>query len=203
MKHMPITPALLRAIVEGDPKNIAAAAVPGGIEAQEMAGQMDQAAKETLPVDLKPDRRAFERLGFEFGGVVEGIFLGAKFPPGWSKKPTGHSMWTDLVDGQGRKRGGIFYKAAFYDRSAYAHLVPRFILRREYKEGTRLEVYMADAMGKVQSKHVELDKPNWGGDRGVAEANQAAIEEAEKNLSTWMDVAYPDWRLPTAYWEEV
>ena len=31
-------------------------------------------------------------------------------------------MWSDLLDDKGVKRGSIFYKAAFYDRSAFLRL---------------------------------------------------------------------------------
>jgi hypothetical protein len=48
------------------------------------------------------------------------LFYDAKLPEGWKLEPTDHSMWSRIVDNQGQERVKIFYKAAFYDRSAFA-----------------------------------------------------------------------------------
>lgn len=119
--HQHITPAALLAAQCGQMDNFIAASTPGGIEAQEKRGQVEQAKKQTLPQDLK--RAEFEALGFVFGEPLDDLFVNVTFPTGWEKKPTDHSMWTDIVDETGKKRGAIFYKAAFYDRSAHAYLV--------------------------------------------------------------------------------
>ena len=47
----------------------------------------------------------------------------ATLPPGWSRQGSDHAMWAHLLDEHGRQRVGIFYKAAFYDRSAHMHLI--------------------------------------------------------------------------------
>jgi len=129
MKNRSLTPAALVAALSGDFENFLAASTEGGIEAQEKRGQLRQAEKETLPTDLGRDgegRKQFESLGFKFTGVIDGLFEHVDFPAGWTKKPTDHSMWTDIVDASGNKRGAIFYKAAFYDRSAHLSLDRRF-----------------------------------------------------------------------------
>ncbi len=41
-------------------------------------------------------------------------------------------MWSDLLDDKGRKRGSIFYKAAFYDRKAHLSLDRRYHSTPEY-----------------------------------------------------------------------
>lgn len=102
-------------------ENFMAAALPGGIEAQEKRGQLEQAKQQTLPLDIK-DRAAFEAVGFKFGKQINDLFQEATFPNGWKKVPTDHSMWSDIVDDKGVKRGAIFYKAAFYDERAHAYL---------------------------------------------------------------------------------
>ena len=127
-KKLRLTPAALGAALKGDTENFLAAATPGGIEAQEKQGQVDQAFAETLPRELRGQDDLFQRAGFVLGEPVDDIFRQAAFPAGWRKKLTDHSMWTEIVDGQGRKRGLIFYKAAFYDRSAHAFLSTRFSL---------------------------------------------------------------------------
>jgi hypothetical protein len=128
-----MTPAALVAALSGDVENFVVASTPGGIEAQEKRGQIEQSLDETLPVDgtsTEAQRKEFEALGFVFkmdraAAQSQGrneLFVPVAFPKDWRKKPTEHSMWTDILDGEGNKRGSIFYKAAFYDRSAHVHL---------------------------------------------------------------------------------
>lgn len=105
-------------------ENLVAAMIPGGIEMQEKAGQLREASKQTLPQVCPKEH--FERLGFGFHEKVDKIFYRCTFPKGWTKRPTEHSMWTDLVDPQGVVRGKIFFKAAFYDYRAHAHLLWRY-----------------------------------------------------------------------------
>jgi len=96
----------------------------GFIEASEARGQQELLESDVLPVDMSPSREAFERAGFKFGEPVQDdpIFVKATLPTGWSRKGSDHSMWTYIVDEQGRERVSIFYKAAFYDRSAHMSL---------------------------------------------------------------------------------
>lgn len=121
-----LTPAALSAALDGDFGNFLAATTPGGIEAQEAAGQAALVASDTLPTDLGwgdhiRDRAILEAAGVQFLGVCENdpLFQRVILPAGWKKVPTDHSMWSKLVDETGRERAAIFYKAAFYDRKAH------------------------------------------------------------------------------------
>jgi hypothetical protein len=69
-----------------------------------------------------------EMAGVKFGEQVEGdnLFLYAIIPAGWKFKRTDHYMYQDLLDEKGRKRASQMYKAAFYDRDASIHAVPRY-----------------------------------------------------------------------------
>lgn len=106
----------------------------GAIEHQEAQGQKELVESEVLPTDRRPYRgyektdcdRVMEGWGIVFGEVVPGdpIFQYVTLPAGWKKVPSTHSMWSTLVDDQGVERAKIFYKAAFYDRSAMLHLTP-------------------------------------------------------------------------------
>ena len=125
-------PAALAALAKGDLKNARVAATPGGIEAQEKAGQQALVASTDMPKDMSPDRAAFEALGFTFGEPVDDLFLKATLPAGWTKAATSHSMHSDIMDEKGRRRVSVFYKAAFYDRSASATLVSRYSIQRDY-----------------------------------------------------------------------
>jgi hypothetical protein len=90
-----------------------------------------QKVSQELPKECPRD--ALEALGFVFGEDADDIFVTVKFPDGWDKKATDHSMWSDLLDDKGRRRGNIFYKAAFYDRSAHMRMIPRFNIIQDYE----------------------------------------------------------------------
>jgi hypothetical protein len=112
------------------------------IERMEAAGQAQLCVSDVLPMEMRPSREAYERLGFVFGAPVDGdpLFVHATLPAGWSKAPTDHSMWSKILDAKGRPRVEIFYKAAFYDRRADM----RFASRYEIKIETRGENFEDD-----------------------------------------------------------
>ena len=110
-------------------------------------------------------------------------------------------MWTEIVDGQGRKRGMIFYKAAFYDQRAHAHLECRFSLHDDYATPLR-SVSVRDACGKVEKEITGLVAPDWNGDRDEALRCNRQCEVAAEELRAWLNEDYPEWRSPLAYWEE-
>jgi len=185
-------------MIAGDYENMIAALTPGGIEAQEKRGQLKQAAMQTLPRQMGSHRQAFEKLGFKFGKNVDELFIEATFPKGWKKQPTDHDMWSDILDDKGRKRGAIFYKAAFYDQKAQAHLDPRFSVREDYGKETRT-VRVHDECGLVDKKIVGLVSPNWN-DREKAIILQAKIDKARKSLEEWLNKEYPKWDNVLAHW---
>jgi len=95
---------------------------PQAIESQEAKGQTELVNSQQLPVDVdKKSRQKLEALGVKFGEPLtdDPIFCNAELPNGWEKRPTDHSLWSELVDAKGEKVAVIFYKAAFYDRSAH------------------------------------------------------------------------------------
>jgi len=87
------------------------------VEQAERDGQALEVSKQRLPWDNK-HREAYESLGFTFGDKIDDLWQSVTFPPGWSKRPTDHALYTDIVDEQGNRRGSYFYKAVFYDQSA-------------------------------------------------------------------------------------
>ena len=109
-----------------DRSNMLVAMTPGGIELQEAAGQAVFAGtKELFPINCNvgTSREDLEALGFRFHENLDDLFCRVTLPQGWRKQATDHSMWTDILDETGTRRVAVFYKAAFYDRSAFASLV--------------------------------------------------------------------------------
>ncbi len=183
-------PAALAALADGDIENAMVAATPGGIEAQEAAGQQALVASENMPKEMRPDRAAYEKLGFVFGDDVDDIFVSATLPKGWKKQATEHSMHSDILDEKGRKRAGIFYKAAFYDRSASCNLSIRYSAGVDY---SRCDdgVYYVAAFDQGKPFREFGSEP-----KGDYDAQQKLESEAHD----WLAKEYPEHRNPLAYW---
>lgn len=198
-----MTPAALGALLAGDVANAKIAMTPGGIEAQEAQGQTDFVSSETLPIEVNyprgTGRSILESWGIKFGPQQDDLFIKVQLPPGWSKRATDHAMWSDLLDERGRVRAHIFYKAAFYDRSAHISLAHRYTARRDYDaEDTRSVAiaYVQDA-GTTIFTSPEISLP--AGKRDSAYFEKARV--AEDLAIAWLAEHFPDYRNPAAYWE--
>jgi hypothetical protein len=197
-----ITPAALNAAANGDLENFIAASTPGGIEAQEAKGQQDFVANETLPKDMMGDKKEdYEKLGFVFGESADDIFVNVKFPDGWKKKATDHSMHSDLLDEKGRKRASIFYKAAFYDRSAHISLNRRFSFNcspedRYASDISYEERKAGDWYGCVEDCGEIIHKTD-----SIKGATYEEQDQLVKEVKEWLSKKYPEWESVLAYWD--
>ena len=162
---MNLTSMLL--LATGDPDAV--------IGAQERAGQAQLVHSDRLPTELHSKREDFEAVGFTFGDPDPGdpLFMPATLPEGWRKEGSDHDMWSYIVDQYGRRRASIFYKAAFYDRSAHVGLVT-------------VDGYVGDC--------VYADKPivtdgKWATREAVHEACLARAKYAEEHIEQWQGIA--------------
>jgi hypothetical protein len=91
------------------------------ILAQEAQGQREVVKATTIPTDMHNKPEEFEALGFVLGAVKadDPMWREATLPDGWSREGSDHAMWSYIIDERGFRRCSIFYKAAFYDRSAH------------------------------------------------------------------------------------
>lgn len=97
------------------------------IEHMEAEGQANAVENVLLARDMRPDRKVWEKLGFKFEDIEnDNVLLKATLPEGWVLMPTSHSMWNEIYDDKNRLRAEMFYKAAFYDRSAHMSLKNRY-----------------------------------------------------------------------------
>ena len=89
----------------------------------EAAGQHQLVNSDQLPTEAPWER--LQELGFKRGEVVSGdpLFTHCTLPEGWRREGTDHAMHGSILDERGVKRVGVFYKAAFYDRRADAHVI--------------------------------------------------------------------------------
>lgn len=185
-----MTPAALSALAHGDMENFLVAATPGGIEAQEARGQIEQSFKSTLPIDCG-DRKAWEAIGVKFGEPEDSLFVSVEFPAGWRKQPTDHSMWTNLIDDKGRVRAGIFYKAAFYNRNAHTSLNRRFGINTHDDAPTKGERQVSITDGGKIMCVIGTCK----------ERDYKASDKLQEKAREWLTENYPDHANPAAYWD--
>ncbi len=210
-KNNRYNPAALGALLRGDFENALIAQTPGGIEAQEAQGQTDFVASETLPREcIGCTREQLKQIGVRFGENADDLFVRCSLPEGWSKSATEHSMHSDLLDEQGRKRGGIFYKAAFYDRSAHISLNSFYSIHVEPIGGydnpehktQQWQCYVRDSSGSDVWETVKLrPEPTYADEqRGVWLQWQSEKDALYKAGAAYLDENFPDWRNPVAYW---
>jgi len=180
----------------------------GSIERMESQGQRSFVESETLPVKMNAkDKEVLEMAGVKFLGPVEGdeVFQYVELPTGWAKKPTDHSMWSDLVDAKGRKRAGIFYKAAFYDRSANLSANRRYSVGRDYgreDHRTALVYQVKDAETVIFSTEVvQYPEPSDPRDRKAWVARQDTEDKLKAVAMAWIQERFPNWQDPSAYWD--
>ena len=171
------------------------------IEDMEARGQRELCESASLPTDFNEygdragrGRAALEAAGVRFLGEVEGdsLFQRVELPAGWTIKPTEHSMWSELLDDQGRKRAAVFYKAAFYDRKAHIDVLPRFSYRLNYPDDFEQGFYSAVVYDGGAVVWTSKEFQNSEIERGSDLASGAA--------QAFLDAEWPEWRDPRAYW---
>ena len=171
---------------------------------QEAAGQAVFVNSTTLPKEglTKPgligNFKPFVPEGLTIKDEHDDLFMNVELPAGWVKKANpGHSMWSSLLDEQGRCRAGIFYKAAFYDRNARISWDSRYNVRTRYLDGgDQVQIIVTDATVGVDTEAKE----------GVVLWESAIIkgydeqDAAHKTAEAWLTERRPDWLNPALYW---
>jgi len=174
---------------------------PDKILQQEADGQRSFIESDTLPSRMSCSdldvNAILQAAGVKFCGIVKDdpIFQYVELPQGWKKVATEESRWSKLLDDKDRDRASIFYKAAFYDRSAYLTLSFRFRFRPDYDQQDKgIAVARVVDCGKVVYT-TELIALPGGSERYslINQVNQMAID--------WLNQNYPDWQNPGAYWD--
>mgnify|MGYP001606995066 CR=1 FL=1 len=166
---------------------------------QEAQGQRSFVNSETLPTDNRGAKAILETFGVKFLGIVESdpMFQYVELPEGWKKVATDHSMWSDLVDEQGRKRASIFYKAAFYDRSAHMSLNRRYNYNRDYTRQNDEGVAVAFV---TDGKAVIYTTPVYQLPSERTKEFYVLTDRVDEEAKEWLDTHYPDWQNSGAYW---
>ena len=170
------------------------------IEHMEAVGQREFLASDVLPTDgIERARATLEAWGFVIGAAIPGdpIFTQARLPEGWRRGGTDHAMWSKILDAEGRERVSVFYKAAFYDRSAHLSLCSRFVVSQDFDSvlppGT-IAIEVKDAGRVVRSASVEYEGAQYGDDW------RAKYDGLRADLCAWCAEEYgPEWDKPGAW----
>jgi hypothetical protein len=140
--------------------------------------------------------------GFRIGEVVsdDPMFRFVTLPDGWVKKPSrDHSMYVDIFDDKGRKRGMYFFKNAFYDRRANCSPPNRrFTISEDYTREDVVCVQVIDRGGMEPSvifATEPVSRPS-----GYEEAG-CVRSDAYDRCAAWLSEHYPDYENFLAYWE--
>jgi hypothetical protein len=181
MREDPAEPLLL--LAEG----MATGSATSFITGQEKAGQRQLVNSDRLPADTKRDRREMEALGFTFGEPDPGdpLFMPATLPEGWKRKGSDHDMWSFVTDQHGRKRVAVFYKAAFYDRSAFMRLESLWSYVHQHVEyGEPLvitdEWATREAVIEAMREHLAENRADAANFRGYAADTTGRRDEANR-----------------------
>lgn len=204
-------PAALAAFTAGRTEDAITASMSGGIEASEALGQQELVQSQQLPKDgLLKHQKQLEAAGFVFGSEIDGVFMEVKLPAGWKKQATDHSMWSDLLDNKGRRRAGIFYKAAFYDRSGHMSWNRRFSVEARL-EGDR-SIYDLSRIGEARCYAVVLDAGTEVYRTGLSssplsgdsydEANEKLQQPLVEEAKQWLAEKYPSWEDNFTHWDD-
>jgi hypothetical protein len=126
----------------------------------------------------------------------------AKLPAGWKKVATEHSMWSDLLDDQGRKRAAIFFKAAFYDYSAFIRWECPF--ERKIKCGDGSDVYQDHGTRRVSCHGVVLHNGKeiyrTESMEFVGNEKYNVTDKQMQQMSEWLTENIPTWKDPFKNW---
>jgi len=180
---------------------------PRFIENMEAAGQRELVkATDTLPSEGSEDP-AWAAAGLVFGEKLAGdpVFRKVTLPMGWKKVATDHDMWSHLLDEKGTVRGKIFYKAAFYDRSAKLYSQSRFFVETEFDGDypAPCRYVIRDARQKEPIFTTEwAPEPEPEADPEVKRVGYAKRDALRKEAEAKLLKDRPDHRNAAAYWNE-
>lgn len=188
---------LLTAMVTGDTSK--------AITDSEARGQRELVNSTVLPKKLiQCTREQFEKMGIVFGEDADDIFVYVTLPPGWNKAPDKHSMWSHLLDDKDRRRASIFYKAAFYDRSAHMSICRRYSFSAYMyadRDGNIIEYPEKGDPPCFATWILDDEKPIKLIDVRTYKYGGTESDKCEKLAYAWLQEHYPLHNDPLAYWD--
>jgi len=202
-------------------ENFIAAATPGGLERQEREKQRDLARSEKLPIKLGLPKEVFEKLGFKFGAPIDKMLQEGTLPEGWKKIPSPwHSMYSYVLDPQGRARWTIFFKGAFYDYEAFGWSLQRRYVVRAHQNYDQNHDRRRDGETPIWGEVIDYGVPFDTKEEYHGGVKPKVLHHGEKftpknvfdidrvrqmvtlEMEMWIDARFPNYADPLAYWDE-
>lgn len=171
-------------------------------EHMEAEGQQSAVKNIMMAKKMEPSIEYWEKLGFKFEDIPgDDVLYSATLPEGWSLKATDHSMWNEIFDEKGLKRGSMFYKASFYDRKAHMYLSPRYSIHTDYigNGGSTREIYFGNEQEKLFVAGTVHISENASEEEILAKYDEQ--DKLEKLARQYAEENYPDYNNVNAYWE--
>lgn len=158
--------------------------------------------------NYKYTRAQYERMGIKILEEYDDLFFTVELPEGlqkWTMRTTSHSMWNEIYDDKGRRRMQYFYKAAFYDRSAFTNFDHRFDFRIEPFDKYESDISFEERMlGPWAVCIIDSGEPILTLDSITPKDKEDYFIVQDKLLAIgerYMDEHYPNWKDINAYWD--
>lgn len=147
----------------------------------------------------------YELMGIVIEKDFDDLFWSVSLPAGWEIRATDHTMWNELIDDKGRKRGTFFYKAAFYDRDAFMNFETRYRIEVTHiaDPDADYDVWSAsDYQGRVYDSNNIIYSTATIKPTGSYFEDDKLKDELYAELETFMKANYPNYTDIQAYWNE-
>lgn len=141
-----------------------------------------------------------EKTGILFGDEVNDLFVRATLPAGWKKEGSDHAMWSYLLDDKGRRRASIFYKAAFYDRSAHISFETFWNVKSHHGDNDEFSCWVENADGERFAEQGTVTHPGHDAPSETKRSHYDQTQAMQDACRAWLDENKPGWEDPFAYW---
>lgn len=157
-----------------------------------------------LPIEMRGRRETsaeirvlLEQLGMRIiGPSSRPLLQQVELPAGWSLVPEPqHALTSWLLDGQGRRRGQMYYLAQFWDPAAHLTLLTRFTIEFDQERG-RQNIVLVDIKDCDRVIHT-INAGTFTTSDESHDAHGPAREQAE----AWLTERYPVWQRVGSYWD--
>lgn len=154
-----------------------------------------------LPSDMRFGMRSIlEAAGGRIIPVFNPIprYVRVELPSGWRVIPTNDYKWTNLVDEKGRKRGEIYCMPTFNLPDTYIQACCRYTI-----VFVRADLNMSQSISQVKDcEQVLFTSQPFTFKLHDVESSLSAQHKAGSQSVNWLNEHFPNWRDPSAYWNE-
>ena len=164
----------------------------------------EESSKIVTQNNIEYTRQQYEKMGIIIIDEYDDLFYNVELPKGWEIKATDHSMWNNLYDDKGRKRANFFYKAAFYDRSAFINFDTRFSISVGHIADDCEDYSLwckSDYQGMIKDGENIVFTTERVPITGSYDGDDKVKDALRAQLNKYMEENYPNYKDINAYWD--